>query len=174
MSLCYIVLVIHIIIVLISFFELSQVTTQPGFNFHTAMQNQGGPFFNTNLGSSCLTTTSTSSSVSFTDQLNTNQADNASGMEISNPATGEPQHLPSLTVPPSRQGLQLKFGGTSNPPTQSFVFNTHNMFEGNSSNIFGTNNSLLSSNLSANMIFSTTPSIANKPIKKARRRVPHP
>ena len=140
------------------------------------MQNQVAPFFNTNLGSSGLITTSTSSSVLFTDQLNTNQADNASGMEISNPATGEPQHLPSLTAPVG-QGLQLQFGGSNNPPSQPFVFNSQqqnqNMFEGNSSNLFGANNPVLGGNLPASMVFSATPSITNRPIKRARRRIPN-
>ena len=144
------------------------------------MQNQGGSIFNTTIrGSTGLTTSLTGSSVLFADHLNTNQADNTSGMEISNPATGEPQHLPSLTAP-AGQSFQLQFGSSSNP-TQPFNFNSQqnpnqqnqNMFEGNSSNMFGTNNSVLGSNLPANMIFSATPSISNRPIKKARRRVPN-
>ena len=127
-----------------------------------------------------LASTSTANSILFTDQtvvLNTNQGDNASGMEISNPATGEPQHLPSLNAP-TGQGLQLQFG--SNNSTQPFIFNqpntnqqqSHNIFEGNSSNIFGVNSPVLGSNLPANMVFSATPSISNRPMKKARRRVP--
>ena len=144
------------------------------------MQNQGGSIFNATMGSG-LTTSSTSSSALFPNQLNTSQGDNASGMEISNPATGEPQHLPSLPslTAPAAQGLQLQFG-SSNNSTQPFVFNSstqqnQNMFEGgNSSNVFGTNNLALGgSNLPANMIFSANPSISNRPMKKARRRVPN-
>jgi len=129
-----------------------------------------------------LSSSSTTSSTLFTDQttgLNTNQVDNASGMEISNPATGEPQHLPSLAAP-AGQGLQLQFGSTN--PVQPFIFNqqninqqTQSIFEGNTSSIFGANNSLTNppvlGNMPANMIFSATPSIPNRPIKKARRRV---
>ena len=91
-----------------------------------------------------LSSSSTTSSTLFTDQttgLNTNQVDNASGMEISNPATGEPQHLPSLAAP-AGQGLQLQFGSTN--PVQPFIFNqqninqqTQSIFEGNTSSIFG-------------------------------------
>ena len=106
--------------------------------------------------------------------LGTNQV-NASGMEISNPATGEPQHLPNLAAP-GGQGLQLQFG--SNNSTQPFMFNQpdttqqgQSMFEGNSSNLFGVNNPVLGGDLPANMTFSATPSIANRPIKKARRRI---
>ena len=64
-------------------------------------------------------------------------------MEISNPATDKPQHLPSLNAP-TGEGLQLQFG--SNNSMQPFLFNLpntkqqiYNIFEGNSSNIFGIN-----------------------------------
>lgn len=153
-----------------------QPTTQAGFNFHAALQNPGNAIFNTNMGSG----SSAANSTLFTDQplaLNTNQADNASGMEISNPATGEPQHLPSLTAPTGVQGLQLQFGSTN--PSQPFIFNQQstnqqnqstNLFE-NTSNMFGTNPPVLGSNLPPNMVFSATPAISNRLIKKARRRV---
>ena len=137
------------------------------------MQNQGGSIFSGSVGSG-LSGSSTTNSGLFTDQLGTNQADNASGMEISNPATGEPQHLSNLTGL-GGQGLQLQFGNNSNT-TQPFIFNSNtnqpNMFEGNSSNVFGANNSVLGNELPANMIFSASPSIAARPMKKAKRRYP--
>ena len=119
-----------------------QPAAQPGFNFHATLQNQSGSIFGTNMGSG-LTSSSTANSTLFTDQtvgVNTNQVDNASGMEISNPATGEPQHLPSLNAP-TGQGFQLQFGNSNS--TQPLVFNqpntnqqSHSIFEGNSSNTY--------------------------------------
>ena len=139
------------------------------------MQNQSGSIFSSTMGSS-LTGNSTTNSGLFPNQLGANQADNASGMEISNPATGEPQHLSNLTGL-GGPGLQLQFGNNSNT-TQPFVFNSQvntnqpNMFEGASSHLFGANNSVLGNELPANMIFSATPSIAARPMKKAKRRCP--
>ena len=139
------------------------------------MQNQGGSIFSGTMGSD-LTGSSTTSSGLFTNKLGTNQADNASGMEISNPATGEPQHLSNLTGL-GGQGLQLPFGNNSNT-TQPFISNSQvntnqpNMFEGNSSNIFGVNNSVLGNELPASKVFSANPSIAAQPKKKTKRRYP--
>ena len=104
---------------------MQQPTTQPGFNFHTTLQKQSGSIFGTNMGLG-LTSSSTTNSTLFTKQivgLNTNQVDNASGMEIRNPATGEPQHLPSLNAP-AGQGFQLQFGNSKS--TQPFIFNQPN------------------------------------------------
>ena len=145
-----------------------------------------------------LNVTSSSSSslfnagTSFPGGLPTNQVDN-SGMEISNPV-GEMQQQ-SVNLNMQSQGFQLQFGSsTTGNQAQPFVFGAQNqnqnMFSGNAptqTNIFGSGNTpgLVGNapatggapgmlfNASGGSMFSAAPinpSIAGRPMKKAKRR----
>ena len=164
------------------------------------MQSQPSIFNSSLVGSATqntLNVTSNSSSLfntgtSFPSRLPTNQVDN-SGMEISNPV-GEMQQQSSNLNTPS-QGFQLQFGSsTTGNQAQPFVFGAQNqnqnMFSANApaqTNIFGGGNTpgLVGNapatggapgmlfNAGGGSMFSATPinpSIAGRPMKKAKRR----